>query len=340
MKTLALASALLAPFLLAAEPVGIIFDTDMLTDVDDAGALACLHALADAGEARILATVSSTSGNASVGAVQVINTYYGRGGLPVGSPKGAGVRGDVPRPGMKPHHGAPLGGGHAKYRRLLANHPGSYTCADADDAPDATEVYRRTLASQPDRSVVVCTTGFLTNIRLLLESKGDAHSPLDGHALVAKKVKLWVAMACRYPRGREFNAMIDRESSRVALDDWPTPIVFADWNLGADVFAGRKIVESGDTGNPVRELFAASLPAGNGRSAWDELAVLIAVRGVERYFNANRGRYRMTGEDGSCEWIDAENSPHVRATAKIPKTELGRMIDELICRAPKSLGGE
>ena len=74
---------LLTSALVWAEPVKVIFDTDMLTDFDDVGALACLHALADAGEAEILATVSSTRGNASVGAVQVINSYYGRGNLPV-----------------------------------------------------------------------------------------------------------------------------------------------------------------------------------------------------------------------------------------------------------------
>lgn len=70
----------------SAAPVKIIFDTDMITDFDDVGALACLHALADAGECEILATVSSTRGNASVGAIEVINHYYGRSDLPVGAP--------------------------------------------------------------------------------------------------------------------------------------------------------------------------------------------------------------------------------------------------------------
>ena len=46
----------------------VILDTDMLTDFDDVGALAALHALADAGECEILATVSCTRGNASVAA--------------------------------------------------------------------------------------------------------------------------------------------------------------------------------------------------------------------------------------------------------------------------------
>lgn len=41
------------------QAVSIIFDTDMGTDVDDAGALAILHIMADQGEAKILATMSA-----------------------------------------------------------------------------------------------------------------------------------------------------------------------------------------------------------------------------------------------------------------------------------------
>ena len=105
----------------------IIFDTDMITDFDDVGALACLHALADAGECEILATISSTRGNASVGAIEVINHYYGRPDLPVGSPKGMGVMGDRAGAKEKVCPSAPLGekkgndGGHYKYRKLLAD---------------------------------------------------------------------------------------------------------------------------------------------------------------------------------------------------------------------------
>ena len=106
----------------SAEPVKVIFDTDMITDFDDVGALACLHALADAGECEILATISSTRGNASVGAVEVINHYYGRPDIPVGAPKGMGVMGAHPGAKTKVDPSAPLGektgndGGHYKYR--------------------------------------------------------------------------------------------------------------------------------------------------------------------------------------------------------------------------------
>ena len=66
------------------------------------------------------------------------------------------------------------------------------------------------------------------------------------------------------------------------------------------------------------------------------MAVLAAVRGIEPYFNAERGRYRMVGDKGDDEWApDAENGPHVRITEKLPKAEVGRIIDGLITRRPK-----
>ena len=54
-------------------PVRIIFDTDMETDCDDAGALAVLHALADNGECEILATVVSVRDPWSAATVDAIN---------------------------------------------------------------------------------------------------------------------------------------------------------------------------------------------------------------------------------------------------------------------------
>ncbi len=337
----------------------IIFDTDMITDFDDVGALACLHALADAGECEILATISSTRGNASVGAVEVINHYYGRGDLPVGAPRGMGVMGAYPGAKEKVDPASPLGekrgndGGHYKYRKLVADYPQWVRHADADLAPDANETYRRVLAAQPDGSVTICSVGFLTNLRRLLETKPDDISPLDGKALVAKKVRLWVAMACKYPKGREYNSRHDAESSRIALENWPTPVIFSDAQYGWNCYAGRAIAEMPGERNPVKDVFAGNIPSREeirkdprkwrnrcfgmgGRAAWDETAVLVAVRGIEPYFNAERGTYRMVGDKGDDEWTpDAENGKHLRITTKLAKEEVGRVIDELICRKPK-----
>lgn len=340
-------------------PVKVIFDTDMICDFDDVGALACLHALADAGECEILATFSCTRGNASVAAIEVINAYYGRGDLPVGCAKDIGVIGAFAGAKEKVDPRSPLGekigfdGGHYKYRKLAMDYSRWVKHVDSDDAPDANAVYRKVLAAAPDKSVVICSVGFLTNLRRLLETKPDAISPLDGRALIAQKVIRWVAMACNYPFGKEYNSMWDAESSKIVLENWPTPVVFSDFQLGYDVYAGRAVAETQGACNPVKDVFAGNIPTREeiafdpakwmrggygmeGRSSWDETAVLAAVRGAEFYFNVHRGTYRMIGTSGENEWVpDEKNGQHLRLTEKFDKVEVGKIIDELICRGPQ-----
>lgn len=326
-----IASAALSLTVAAGEPVKVIFDTDMYADFDDAGALACLHALADAGECEILATVSCTRDCLSVAMCEVINTYYGRPDIPVGCVKGIGVCGD------------PKGMNRRLYGAVVEKYAKWVRHRNSSDAPDAAEVYRRVLSAQPDQSVVICSVGFLSNLRKLVESDRD---------LVVRKVKRWVAMACFYPKGAEFNAKSDWPSSKIALANWPTPIVFTDFQYGMDCFAGRAIAESAARDNPVADVFRGNVPGrdsiacspahhlcafngAGGRAAWDETAVLVAVRGTEPYFNVHRGAYRMIGEKGEDEWSpDEENGPHLRISEKVNKRDVGRLIDELMCRPP------
>ena len=61
-----------SPLVSAAVPK-IIFDTDMVEDYDDVGAMAVLHALADEGKCEILAISTCTRDNSSVAAVEVLN---------------------------------------------------------------------------------------------------------------------------------------------------------------------------------------------------------------------------------------------------------------------------
>ncbi|MCA9428264.1 MAG: nucleoside hydrolase, partial [Candidatus Omnitrophica bacterium] len=70
----------------AQTPPKVIFDTDMTGDCDDCGALAALHALADNGEVEILGCIASFGAVPYVaGCIDAINTYYGRGDLPIGA---------------------------------------------------------------------------------------------------------------------------------------------------------------------------------------------------------------------------------------------------------------
>ena len=302
----------------AKEPVKVIFDTDMYTDFDDAGALACLHALADAGECEILATVANTRDCLSVAMCEIINAYYGRPDIPVGCVRGIGL-GNERKGAHEQRYGATV----RKYAKWVKH-------VNSSGAPDAAEVYRKVLLAQPDKSVVICSVGFLSNLRKLVETDRE---------LVARKVKLWVAMACSYPKGAEFNSKGDWKSSQIALEQWPTPIVFTDYQYGENCYAGRAIADSSVTNSPVADVFRENrrmLNGPGGRSAWDETAALIAVRGTEPYFNVERGTYRMVGEKGEDEWTpDERNGRHLRVTEKLSKVEVGKVIDELMCRAPK-----
>lgn len=331
-KLLVVAGVWMAAAVCSAAGPKIIFDTDMYIDYDDVGAMAALHALADAGECEILGTVVCTRGTPSLAMAEIINDYYGRASLPVGAPKGIGV-GSQLEPKVVDQAIYKIYADYAKSHPAV-RHPSS------DTAPDANETYRRILASQPDNSVTILSVGFLTNLRRLLETKGDAISPLDGKALVAKKVKAWYAMACWYKDGWEFNSGRDAESSKIVFRDWPTPVYFVDFNYGEEVKCGVPVSRLTDAVNPVRDIFKRALPsygeATRGHSAWDQVTVLAAVRGHDRYFGTVRGRFSIVDEKGRNHWEADPNGQHYVLTVKTPQAEVGRIIDELMARRPAS----
>src|SRR5947208_11427829 len=85
-----------APLPRLPRPVPVILDTDIGPDVDDVGAVAVLNALADNGEARIVAMFCSTSSEWGAPCLDALNTYYGRPDVPVGTNKAPGFLTDSP----------------------------------------------------------------------------------------------------------------------------------------------------------------------------------------------------------------------------------------------------
>src|SRR5215470_17011571 len=67
-----------------ANPIPVIFDTDIGNDVDDALALAMLHALESRGEARLLAVTITKDNRYAAPYIDLVNTFYGRPDIPVG----------------------------------------------------------------------------------------------------------------------------------------------------------------------------------------------------------------------------------------------------------------
>src|ERR1700726_2950845 len=83
MRRIPIIACLMANVCFAARP--LIFDTDMGNDIDDALALAMLHALSDRGECDLIGVTLTNAHPAAVPYIRILNPFYGRGDLPVGA---------------------------------------------------------------------------------------------------------------------------------------------------------------------------------------------------------------------------------------------------------------
>ena len=110
------------------EPVPIIFDSDMGPDYDDVGAITLLHALADSGQAKILATIASTKYDGVACVMNVFNTYFNRPNIPVAVPKGNALT---------------LRDWQHWTDTLIAKYP--HRIKSNDDVPDAPELYQKNI---------------------------------------------------------------------------------------------------------------------------------------------------------------------------------------------------
>lgn len=301
------------------EAVNIIFDSDMGPDYDDVGAITVLHALADKGEAHILATVASTRYDGVAGVMNVFNTYFKRPGIPIGIPK----------------KGLDLRDWQHWSDTLLVKYP--HKIKSNDEVPDAVQVYRKVLASQPDHSVTIVTVGFLTNLSNLLNTNADEYSKLNGKELVAHKVKLLVCMAGRFPSGYEFNVMKDAKASQNVYTNWPAQIILSGFEIGAKILAGIPLIHNEAIKNsPVKDVFRISIPMAKedslGRKSWDETAVLVAVKGYSQFYTLHHGKMSVA-DDGKNTWDDNGNG-QAYLVEKADYKEVEKLINELIQYQP------
>ena len=305
-----------------AQKTRVIFDTDMGPDYDDVGALAILHVMADNKEVNILGTFSSNRHEKALPCISVINTWFGRPTLPMTGPNEEGVY---------------LTTWHKKKwtEELPAKYP-HYSFKDENEMPDMVEAYRYILSKQPKQSVTIVTVGFTTNIAALLRSKADRYSSLSGVELVRDKVKLWVAMAGAFPSGKEFNVEQDATSSRYAIENFPSPILFSGFEIGAPVLTGKRLISKPGMTGPVYDAYSLCLAEGDkdGRSSWDQTAVLVAVKGIAPYFDQEKGKIKVA-TDGSNTWEADPSGPHSRLLPKMPVEELATVIEDLMMTPPK-----
>jgi pyrimidine-specific ribonucleoside hydrolase len=302
------------------KPASIIFDSDIGPDYDDVGAITLLHAFADKGEAKILATVASNKYPHIAAVLSVFNTYFKRPDLPIGVPKSDAVD---------------LSDEQHWSDSIIAKYP--HKIHSNDEAEDAVKVYRKILSKQPDNSVTIVTVGFLTNLANLIQSKPDEYSSLDGTMLIKQKVKRLVSMAGKFPEGKEFNVDQDSAASQKVFGKWPTEVIFSGFEIGEKIKTGLPLVQNKSIQNsPVKDVFSICLPMtpedNYGRSSWDETAILVAVKGPEPYYSLQQGHITVNN-DGSNSWNNKGNNQYY-LVEKLPHIQVQNLINELMQHLP------
>ncbi len=282
-----------------AEPVRLIFDTDMGNDVDDMIALSMIHTLVDRGAVELLAVTITKDHPQAASFVDAVNTFYGHSEVPIG----------VVRHGATPEPG--------KFNLLAdeRNADGTWRyphkLKSGADAPEAVRLLRQILARQPDGSVVIAQTGFFTNLKRLLESKPDEVSPLDGRTLIAQKVKLLSIMAGAFQtvfddtRHLEYNVVNDIPAAQLLAVHWPTPLVWSGFELGVKAAYPHQAIEH-DLNyvphHPLKEAYYLYEPPPHDRPTWDPVAVLYAVFPDRDYFGLSPAG-NVIVEDNGATWF-------------------------------------
>ncbi|HOX12582.1 MAG TPA: nucleoside hydrolase [Spirochaetia bacterium] len=334
-------------------PLPLILDTDLNEDVDDAGALAVLHALADRGLAEILGMTYCTSARWGVPAIRAVNRWYGRPDIPVGA---------FGRPGFLDEHadlsyirflaeaygpgeGVAAPGGpepaavSAQAEAVPGNNPEAAaapaqagTAHEAD--PEAVGLIRRLLAGRDRADAVLVGIGPMLNLAALLDSGPDGTSPLSGPDLVRRSVRKLVLMCGRIPEGIEYNLRQDPGAARRVLAGWPTPVVICDGELGGSLQAGARFCREAPRGNPVRTAYRLHT-VGLDWACYDQAAVLAAVTGT-RYFRLSAPGRLEVDREGSGRWTADPSGNHRYLEARFDPADLSRLVEDLMLAPPRS----
>ncbi|MBZ5595336.1 MAG: nucleoside hydrolase [Acidobacteriia bacterium] len=315
---------------LTAAPVRLIFDTDMGNDVDDAVALAMIHALESRGEAKLLAVTVTKDNRWAAPFIDAMNTFYGRAEIPIGVVHNGKTPEDgnmirLPAERRRPD-------GALVYPRHLT---------DGREAPEAVGLLRRILAREADGQVVIVQVGFSTNLARLLDSKPDGASPLSGRDLVKRKLRLLSIMGGAFPEGKpEYNIETDVPAARKLFAQWPTPIVASGYEIGNKIlYPAASILEdySYVEDHPLAEAYRDYMKMPYDRPMWDPTATLYAVRPDSFSLSApgvitvdDKGRTRFTADANG-------RHRYFIATAEQNAAAL-RAIIELASRPPDRLG--
>ena len=246
----------------------IIFDTDMDTDCDDAGALALLYEYIRHEKAELLGIITDSVSPYAAPCCEYLGQYYGI-QRPIGAVSSALYpQNETERLVRYRMHSA----GSSLYNKQISAPTGK----TGADYPSEVQIYRQLLASAPDKSVTIVCVGLLTALTNVLLSQSDVYSELNGIQLITKKVHHIISMGYPAKTGSNFNWDMDGESSRDFFTLCPVSVYVS--GTGTDIITGFSLTSALPASHPLRQIYERFTGKEHtGRSSWDLIATLYAL---------------------------------------------------------------
>lgn len=248
----------------------LIFDTDMDTDCDDAGALSMICRAVQREQAQLLGVIADVANPYAAPCCESLCRHYG-----VDRPVGTIYADEYPESETDRYlayraHSASMG--TRRYNHLFAQKLGKCD----RDYPSAVRVYRQLLAGAADESVTIVCVGLLTALDQLLLSPRDDVSSLSGRELIQKKALRVVSMGYPALKGANFNWDMDAPGAQRFLRDCPVPVYVSGY--GTSVITGAHLSSTLSEEHPLRQIYEIwNGGESRGRSSWDLIAVLYAL---------------------------------------------------------------
>ena len=269
----------------------VIFDTDIGSSADDLFALEMLYRYDEQQLCQLLGVVVDREGETNADFADVMNTYFGHPDVPIGL-----VQDGIKNPKVWIDYA------HVAYMTEADDTTPMFlrTIDQNEMRPDGYKLYRRLLAQQPDHSVSIVSTGFVTCLAQLLQSEADEYSALSGVELVHQKVK------CIYLQGgvfgdaeeSDFNFAQGITFAQAFFDLWPKDVdmVFSPMEVGQTVeYTPEQVIAdvSWTDRHPIKQVYM-TCDCTTGQRMWDPMCVIQAVEGDSLFSLSKRGTISIT----------------------------------------------
>lgn len=285
----------------------VIFDTDIGPDCDDAGAMAVMFELAKKYDIKILGAANCTSNPYGNGAIRAIAEHFGHEDFAVGQHKGY----EILKDGNK--YNKPVTKKYMKYEN------------SAIHAKSALEFYKKALSKAEENSVTVISVGPLTNLAEIIREEPG---------LFNEKVNSIVAMAGKFPDGREFNIECDPQAAKAVVDGFKNLIVFSGFEVGNKVMTGFTR-EAED--NPVFDCYKHYLGKKELpylRESWDLTAVHYAFEGDGEFYSLSKPVKVTVDENGSVSTEKDKYSKRFYLIKKAKNEEIAEYLNSILENPP------